>query len=162
MAMRLRVLWFGHPGRSPFENEVETYRQRTCRRWPAEDLPMKPVTRQRSDNPAAALSKEAATVLDRHPRGWCLGILDERARPRTSRQLASALAELEQSRPGLTLVIGSDLGLDPSLRRDAQLHVSLGPLTLPHQLARLVLWEQLYRATDILGSGRYHRAGIGS
>jgi len=59
----------------------------------------------------------------------------------------------------LAFVLGSDLGLAPSLRNRADDVISLSSMTLPHLLARLMLWEQLYRATDILGGGNYHRAG---
>ncbi len=57
-------------------------------------------------------------------------------------------------------MVGSDLGLDPELVRTADRVVSLGSLTLPHRIARLVLWEQLFRATHILSGGRYHRLGV--
>lgn len=158
--MRVRVLWFGRPTRSPFEQQIADYQKRVNHRWPAEDVALKPVARQRSDNPRAALAKEARSVLDHHPAGWTLVTLDERARLRRSQDLAKLLAEQERTRPGITLVIGSDLGLDRELKQSADLELSLGQLTLPHLLARLVLWEQLYRATDILGHGKYHRPGV--
>jgi 23S rRNA (pseudouridine1915-N3)-methyltransferase len=60
----------------------------------------------------------------------------------------------------VAFVVGSDLGLDPGLARTADRVVSLGPLTLPHRIARLVLWEQIFRATSILAGGRYHRLGV--
>ena len=87
--------------------------------------------------------------------------LDEGGRPCTSEEFAHRLADLEdRSTPGLDFVIGSDLGLHRSLVADADWTLSLSPMTLPHPLARLVLWEQLFRATHILGGGRYHRATL--
>jgi 23S rRNA (pseudouridine1915-N3)-methyltransferase len=57
----------------------------------------------------------------------------------------------------LFFVVGSDLGLHPDLLDRADEKISLSPMTLPHLLARLLLWEQLFRATHILGGGAYHR-----
>ena len=65
-----------------------------------------------------------------------------------------------QAPPGVAFVLGSDLGVASSLRDQADVVLSLSPMTLPHLLARLMVWEQLYRATDILGPGNYHRSGI--
>ena len=53
--------------------------------------------------------------------------------------------------------LGSDLGLDPNLVAKCRQRLSLGPLTLPHALARLILLEQLYRALSILEGIQYHR-----
>jgi 23S rRNA (pseudouridine1915-N3)-methyltransferase len=103
-------------------------------------------------------SREAEVLLDRHPESWALIALDESGTSVTSTALAQRLRDLEEGPwRGVSFAIGSDLGLHSSVRDHAQQVLSLSPMTLPHLLARLLLWEQLYRATDILGSGRYHR-----
>ena len=84
--------------------------------------------------------------------------LDERGTSMTSRQLANLIQEA-QNRAVTTLpfVIGGPDGLEPSLRAEAPRTLNLGVMTLPHELARLVLLEQLYRAHAILANLPYHR-----
>jgi 23S rRNA (pseudouridine1915-N3)-methyltransferase len=159
--VKLRVVWFGRRGADPFDREVETYRSRVHRRWPAEDLPHKPVSGGRDRDPARALAAEAEAARGAVPAGWTLAVLDEHGDTVTSVGLAGWLGDLEDTGvPGVAFVVGSDLGLDPGLARTADRVVSLGPLTLPHRIARLVLWEQIFRATSILAGGRYHRLGV--
>jgi 23S rRNA (pseudouridine1915-N3)-methyltransferase len=154
-------LWFGRPAASPYEGEVETYRSRVARRWPAEDVPLKPAAGGREEDPRRALRAEAEKLCRRLPDGWATIVLDEHGELLDSEALARELEGLETvGTPGASFVIGSDLGLDPALRQDASRVISLGRLTYPHQLARLVLWEQLYRAADILSGGRYHRHAL--
>lgn len=93
--------------------------------------------------------------------GWMLVVLDEAGRRLTSEGFARFLSDCEKrSTPGLDFVIGSDLGIDREFAARASVKLSLSPMTLPHQIARLVLWEQLFRATHILGGGGYHRSGV--
>ncbi len=159
--MRIKVLWFGRPGASPYEPQVETYRQRVARRWPADDCPLRPVAGARRDDQHKVLAAEAERARRQLPRSWSLVALDERGSRLDSAGFARLMAEQqEQGTAGVGFVIGSDLGLDAGLRREARLRLSLSPMTLPHLLARLCLWEQLFRASDILGSGRYHRQGV--
>ncbi len=159
--MKLRVVWFGRRGADPFDREVETYRSRVHRRWTAEDVPQKPASGGRDRDPARAVAAEAETARRALPAGWTLVVLDEHGDTVTSVELAEWLGRLEDAgTPGVVFVVGSDLGLDPGLARTADRVVSLGPLTLPHRIARLVLWEQLFRATHILSGGRYHRLGV--
>lgn len=81
--------------------------------------------------------------------------------PASSEALAAWLGRrLEDSRP-TTFLIGGAIGLDPALMSAAQEHMSMGPLTLPHQLARVVLAEQVYRALAELAGHPYPRAGTG-
>lgn len=156
--MKLRVLWFGRPGADPCPGLVEDYRRRVSRRWPAEDIPLRPVRGGRDGDPARARRLEAGTAAGHVPGGWRLVLLEEDGRELSSIELARWLGAAEETGcPGVTCVIGSDLGLDPSLREGADLLLSLGRMTLPHMLARAVLWEQLFRAADILGGGGYHR-----
>lgn len=159
--MKLAVLWFGRPAASPFEPQVETYRRRVCQRWPASDVALKPAAPGRDSDPARALAREARTVRERVPAGWLLMALDQRGRQVDSEELAATLAKVEErGSAGLALVIGSDLGLDRTLRAEAEQRIALSRLTLPHQIARLVVWEQLFRATHILGGGGYHRPDV--
>ena len=84
--------------------------------------------------------------------------LDERGRSFGSRELADRLNELELAgESSITLVIGGAEGLHDRVRAAAQESWSLSPLTLPHELARLVLLEQLYRAETIRAGHPYHR-----
>ena len=66
----------------------------------------------------------------------------------------------DQGVEGVLFTIGSDLGLDKELVSRADEKLSLGPMTLPHLLARLLLWEQLFRAANMLGGGAYHRVKV--
>jgi len=158
--VKTRVLWFGRHGVGSFDREVETYRQRVQQRWPAEDRVLKPVSGGRGSDPRRVL-REEARVLEKalHP-GWGLVVLAEDGRRLTSETFARLLGDFEdRSTPGLDFVIGSDLGLDHEFAARAVATLSLSPMTLPHRIARLVLWEQLFRATHILGGGGYHRSG---
>ena len=159
--MKIRVVWLGRPSGSPYEKQVETYRRRVQRRWPAEDRPLRPVGSGRGDDPARALRLEAEAVARQHDSGWRLVALDERGRARDSETFARWLAGLEEgSSEGILFAIGSDLGLHGDILDRADERLSLSSMTLPHLLVRLLLWEQLFRATHILGGGAYHRVGV--
>ena len=76
----------------------------------------------------------------------------------SSEQLAERLARLREEWPHpVAFVIGSDLGLDRAVLDAARFVLSFGPLTLTHELARVVLYEQLYRALTIEAGMSYHR-----
>ena len=159
--MKIRVVWFGRPRASGWDDAVETYRKRVNCRWPAEDRPLRPVAGGRDSDPRRALREEARLLEHAIETGWPLVVLDERGRKLTSEKFARLLGDFEsRSTPGLNLVIGSDLGLDGEFRARAAVSISLSPMTLPHQIVRLVLWEQLFRATHILGGGGYHRQDV--
>lgn len=156
--MQVGVIWFGKPAASPYERQIETYRKRVSQRWQATDTPLRPVSGGRDDDPKRVLMAEAETVRRRLPRGCITAVMDERGQGLDSVAFAKLLADLETGgSPGVTFVVGSDMGLDQQLCEEARYKLSLSPMTLPHLLARLFLWEQLFRATDILGAGRYHR-----
>jgi 23S rRNA (pseudouridine1915-N3)-methyltransferase len=159
--VKIHVVWFGRAATSPFEHEVETYRRRVGRRWPCDDLCLRPAAGGRDRDPRRALRREAESIASRRQAGWPMVALDERGHARDSSGFARWLGDLDdRGTPGLDFVIGSDLGLDRALVADADHRLSLGPLTLPHELARLVLWEQLFRASSILGGGAYHRSCV--
>jgi len=109
--------------------------------------------------PKERKAAEAAELRQKIGRKTPLMALDERGASLTSVEFAQKLAAWrDDGVKELAVVIGGPDGLDPDLVKNAQLVLSLGRLTLPHGLARVVLAEQFYRAVTILAGHPYHRA----
>ena len=104
------------------------------------------------------LAAEARRLLKRTPTGAYVIVLDrEKGEPLASEKLAQRLFSLGLSgRSHVVFVLGGPLGLSPEVIGRADALVSLGPITLPHALARVVLLEQLYRAAKIHQGEKYH------
>lgn len=101
---------------------------------------------------------EAAEIRKKIGNGAYIIALDERGRTLNSPEFAQKLATArDDGARTVEFVIGGPDGLDPDFTREAQLMLSLGRLTLPHGLARVVLVEQIYRAATILAGHPYHR-----
>jgi 23S rRNA (pseudouridine1915-N3)-methyltransferase len=93
------------------------------------------------------------------PEGSALWALDEQGANLTSEEFARDLAKLrDNGAASLAFAIGGADGLDESLRQRANRTIAFGAMTLPHQLVRVLLLEQIYRATTILSGHPYHRA----
>jgi len=110
---------------------------------------------------AAATRKleEARAVHDLLSGGTMLIALDERGTAMGSEVFAKTLGTWRDGgRGAVTFLIGGADGIDPELLKSAELTLSFSPLTWPHQLVRIMLAEQLYRATTILSGHPYHRA----
>jgi len=92
------------------------------------------------------------------PRGAVTVALDERGKYVTSPEFAGLLSDWRDAgRRDAAFLIGGADGLDPALRRKADMALSFGPMVWPHMLARAMLAEQLYRAATILAGSPYHR-----
>jgi 23S rRNA (pseudouridine1915-N3)-methyltransferase len=86
-------------------------------------------------------------------------LLDERGESLDSATLANRLGKWrDDGRPAAVFIIGGDDGLAPSLRDKATMRLAFGAATWPHQLVRVMLLEQIYRAVSILSGHPYHRA----
>jgi 23S rRNA (pseudouridine1915-N3)-methyltransferase len=107
----------------------------------------------------ARRAAEAEALLAKVPSAHALICLDPDGSLLSSEAFAAALARYRDGgTAGLALLIGGADGLGAAVREKADLSLSLGPMTLPHGLARVVLSEQLYRAMTILAGHPYHRA----
>jgi 23S rRNA (pseudouridine1915-N3)-methyltransferase len=100
---------------------------------------------------------EAARLAERMPAGSRLVALAREGQGWSSAELARRVDEWRLAARPVTFVLGGSNGLAPALLQQAQLRWSLGPLTLPHELARVVVVEQLYRAFTILRGEPYHK-----
>lgn len=105
-----------------------------------------------------ALEREGEAILSALRKGAYLVALCVEGKPISSEELAGLLAQRAGSGAGdIAFVIGSSHGLAQSVKCAAKAKISLGRITLPHQLARLVLTEQLYRACTINAGMKYHK-----
>jgi len=103
------------------------------------------------------LAEEAARLAAAIPREAALIALDQRGRLLSSRAFATRVAAWQQRRGDLAFLIGGPDGLAEDLIKRAELVLALGRLTWPHRLVRVLLAEQLYRASTILAGHPYHR-----
>jgi 23S rRNA (pseudouridine1915-N3)-methyltransferase len=102
-------------------------------------------------------AEELAAIAARLASG-ALVLLDERGKPQGSEALAARIgAWRDAGQPATTFVIGGADGLDPALRDRAEMVLSFGAATIPHQLVRVLVLEQLYRTMTILSGHPYHR-----
>ena len=117
------------------------------------------VPESRGPTPAARTAAEAMVMLGKVPPSHKLVCLDRDGDELGSAEFAAAISKFRDSgAPGLAFLIGGAEGLALEVLTRADLKLSLGPMTLPHGLARIVLAEQLYRAATILAGHPYHRA----
>jgi 23S rRNA (pseudouridine1915-N3)-methyltransferase len=118
------------------------------------------LSESRAPDSAARRSAEAEALLAKIPDDFIVISLDPHGETRSSEAFASTLGAWRDDAvaPGAAFVIGGPDGHGQAVLDRAALSLSLGPMTLPHGLARIVLAEQLYRAMTILAGHPYHRA----
>ncbi len=159
--MSVTVLAVGRMKEKPYREMAEEYLKRLSRFGRYEvvelgDLPEPP------DNSSALeerlKEREGEAVLSRLKPGDYVIALTIDGRRMDSPGLADRLAELRnRGSSRLVMVIGGSLGLGKNVLARSEEQWSLSPLTFPHQLARVMLLEQLYRAEKILAGERYHK-----
>ncbi len=114
--------------------------------------------RGKNRDPARATSDEGSRVLTALPKSAHIVALDGNGKMFSSEQLAQRLEHWRGQGHDLAFLIGGPEGHAPDVLAAAHETWSLGPLTLPHMLVRLVVAEQLYRAASMLANHPYHRA----
>jgi 23S rRNA (pseudouridine1915-N3)-methyltransferase len=144
--------------RGALEAAVAEYEERAARYWKFEVAEVEAGAPGRNPPAARVMEAEGARILPRIPEGFVVFALTRSGKGIGSRALASALEEAGvRSRPGVAFVLGGAFGLDASVLGRADRRISLSAMTLPHEMARLVLAEQLYRAGTLLRGEPYHK-----
>ena len=153
VAFEIAVVWVGRR-REPWEALCADYRQRIERFAAVRELVVRPA---RGDD-RSRLRLEGKAIRSALPADAWTVCLDRSGRRVSSTGLATEVGRLrsEWRRP-VAWIVGSDLGLERDLLNSCRLRLSLGPLTFAHELARLALYEQIYRAFTILEGINYHR-----
>ena len=133
------------------------YAKRLSRELPLELVEIRPGARGKGRDDARAMAEEGAALLAALPRDVHVVALDGRGAAWSSEQLADQLSKWRMAGRDLAFLIGGPDGHAPEVLQRASQRWSLGPLTLPHMLVRLIVAEQLYRAVTILNGHPYHR-----
>jgi 23S rRNA (pseudouridine1915-N3)-methyltransferase len=151
--MRILVCAVGRARKGPERALFDSYSAQL--RWPVE---LREVEEKRKLPSGLLKASEAALLLRAVPDGAVVVALDERGEALSSRDLAGKIGQWRDGgRDCLTFLIGGADGLDDAVRDRADLLLSFGRLTWPHQLVRGMLAEQLYRCQQILAGHPYHR-----
>jgi len=151
----LRLVHPGSAARGPLDEAARDYLGRLGRHHRVEEVWLRPSKRVEA---GPALAEEAGLILQTLRDRDRLVALDRTGKACSSEGLAERLAAWMQAGHGaIVLALGSARGLGAEVLARADERLSFGPMTLPHDLARVVLWEQLYRASTILRGEPYHK-----
>lgn len=112
---------------------------------------------RKNDDVSRVKEKEAESIIRNLSKDAIVVLLEEKGTLRSSRDFANFLNRIGNLGREIIFVIGSGLGLHPILQQYKNHDVSLSPLTFPHNLARVILEEQIYRTVTILTGKEYHK-----
>jgi len=150
----LRVV--GKPRHVGLAAAIEDYEKRAARYWPLDVSEVREES-GRAGSADLVRDREAARLVDTIPSGAHVVACELTGRRMTSEEF-SAWLQQERERPrDVVFLIGGAAGLGPAARARSSTMLALAPWTLPHELARLVLAEQLYRAGTIVRGEPYHK-----
>ena len=107
---------------------------------------------------AAGLEKEAETILARVSKSSWFCVFTPEGKELSSEKFAEKMKEAKLSgKSSAVFLIGSSFGMAPKVKERADFRLSMGPMTFPHHLARIMVLEQLYRAEAIQAGSKYHK-----
>jgi 23S rRNA (pseudouridine1915-N3)-methyltransferase len=162
MRMRVIVIAVGRLKQGPERELAERYRERfddIGRKLGFRGLDIQELPESRARDTATRIAEEATAIAGAIPEKSVLVALDERGLNVDSTAFAGHLGRWRDESVATTVfAIGGADGLSPELQRKAKLKVAFGAATWPHQIVRVLLLEQLYRAATILAGHPYHRA----
>jgi 23S rRNA (pseudouridine1915-N3)-methyltransferase len=159
--MRILIAAVGRLKQGPERDLAERYRKRAAdagRSLGLTGFDIVEIRESRADNTERRMTEESIAIANIISERAVSVILDERGESLSSPAFAGRLQGWRtENRPEVAFIIGAADGLAPSLRAKAALAISFGAATWPHQFVRIMLLEQLYRATTILSGHPYHR-----
>ncbi|HEY6842712.1 MAG TPA: 23S rRNA (pseudouridine(1915)-N(3))-methyltransferase RlmH [Thermoanaerobaculia bacterium] len=153
--MKFRFLWPRSTADAELAAVIDRYLNRIKHFYTVE---VKEIGGRQGTEDASIIRAQSARLMEAIPDSGYTVVVDERGRSMDSLKFAKWLERLTIDQPhGVTFVAGGDLGLTDDVRKRADLVLTLSAMTLPHQLARAVLVEQIYRACTLMRNIPYHK-----
>ena len=137
-----------------YEKRLKGYCQFKILELPEVRLPEDPSPAEIS----AGLEKEAELIFSKIPKGAWFCTLTPEGKVISSEALAAKMKDVKLSgKSSACFLIGSSFGMSPRVKEKADFRLSMGPMTFPHHLARIMVLEQLYRSEAIQAGSKYHK-----
>lgn len=156
--MKFRIIWGGSHADAELAATAERYLNRIKHFFPIEVIEVPPERGRQGQSDVAIMRAQSARLLAAIPDRGTTVVLDERGQTIDSLKFAKWLERLTTDSPhGVNFVIGGDVGFDETVRKRADKLLALSPMTLPHQFARVILLEQIYRACTLMRNIPYHK-----
>ena len=159
--MNITVIALGKLKEKYLRDEVDEYTKRISAYGKVDIIELNPV--RLSDSPSQteidnALTKEAEEIKKKIPNGSYVFSLCIEGKEKSSEQLAQNIKDVTlNGKSSIVFIIGSSFGLSPEIKKLSDCRLSFSPMTFPHQLMRVMLLEQIYRAFQINNNGKYHK-----
>jgi 23S rRNA (pseudouridine1915-N3)-methyltransferase len=158
--MRIVIAAVGRLKRGPEVELAQRYRERAVKSGRGiglRSLDVIEIAESRARDAQRRMLEESIALANIIPERAAIVLLDPRGEPLDSNGLVKRLRGWNDGGRDVAFVIGGPDGLAPTLSESADLHLAFGALTWPHQLVRVMLLEQIYRAVTILSGHPYHR-----
>jgi 23S rRNA (pseudouridine1915-N3)-methyltransferase len=156
--MKFRLLWVRSSADSEFGEAIDRYVNRIKHFFPIEVIEIASERGRQSESDVAIMRAQSTRLMAALPAQGHVVVLDERGRQLDSLKFAKWIERMTIEQPhGVTFVMGGDIGLTDAIRQRADTLLSLSAMTLPHQIARVVLLEQIYRACTLMRNIAYHK-----
>lgn len=159
--MNITVIALGKLKEKYLKDAISEYAKRISAYGRLDIIELNPV--RLSDNPSQteidnALSKEAEEIKKKIPNNSYVFALCIEGKEKSSEAFARAINDAAlNGKSNIVFIIGSSFGLSPEIKSLADFKLSFSPMTFPHQLMRVMLLEQVYRAFQINNNGKYHK-----
>jgi len=154
--MRISILVVGRPRNAAIGEAIADYEDRATRYWPMDFVEVREES-SRGQPESLVREREGERIAARLPSGAKLVVCDPGGEGMTSEEFSGFVQSFRERGESLAFAIGGAFGLAESLVSRSVRRLSMAPWTLPHELARLVLAEQLYRAGTIQRGEPYHK-----
>jgi 23S rRNA (pseudouridine1915-N3)-methyltransferase len=156
--VKVRFVWIESHDDAELDSLIDRYSSRIKHFFPIELVDVRPEKSRQKKSDLAIMHADSARLIDAIPPRGTVVVLDQRGELIDSLKFAKWFEELTNREPhAIHFVVGGDVGLDDAIRKRADRLLSLSPMTLPHQLARVVLLEQVYRACTLMRNIPYHK-----
>ena len=159
--MNITVIALGKLKEKYLTDAISEYSKRISAYGKLQIIELNPV--RLSDNPSQteidnALSKEAEEIKKKIPNNSYVFTLCIEGKEKSSESFAKAINDATvNGKSNIVFIIGSSFGLSPEIKSLSDFKLSFSPMTFPHQLMRVMLLEQIYRAFQINNNGKYHK-----
>lgn len=159
--MNITVITLGKLKEKYLKDAISEYSKRIGAYAKLDIIELTPV--RLSDSPSQteidnALTKEAEEIKKKIPNGSYVFTLCVEGKQKSSEELAKTMQDVTlNGKSSVVFIIGSSFGLSPEIKKLSDSRLSFSPMTFPHQLMRVMLLEQIYRAFQINTNGKYHK-----